>query len=427
MSLRSTTSEQLALFRYPGMRRFFWATLISNVGTWLAFVALALDVYDRTHSSVWVGALLVTETLPIALLGFLFGPLLDRLPRRSLMIGADLFRSGVFVALVFAPGAWAIIALATLAGAAAGLFNPAVYAGLPNLVEERDLAGANGLFQTTTSLTMIAGPLCGGALVAAAGPRPAYLFNAASFLFAVLLIAGVRASSLQSITAASRGYLRDLLDGAAAVFRSRALLTVFVAWNVAMIGIAAMNTAEVELVKHDFGAGDLGYGLFTAATGLGVFLGAFSAAALFRRSPFARVYALGFVLLAAGIGLVALLPPFGVAAAILVIGGVGNGLLLTANAILVQRGASDDLRGRSFTIIMSANALVLTFASLGAGLLADRAGARMVWALAAAATAVAGFIGWLLARPLASSLEAGAADRVLEPLPELSAESPLSL
>ena len=427
MSLRSITSDQFALFRYPGMRRFFWATLISNAGTWLAFVALALDVYNRTHSSVWVGALFVTETLPIALLGFLFGPLLDRLPRRSLMIGADLFRTGVFVALVFAPGAWMIIALATLAGAAAGLFNPAVYAGLPNLVEERDLAGANGLFQTTTSLTMIVGPLCGGAVVAVVGPKPAYLFNAVSFLFAALLIAGIKASSLQSITATSRGYLRDLLDGASALFRSRSLLTVFVAWNVAMIGIAAMNTAEVELVMRNFGAGDLGYGVFTAATGLGVFLGAFSAQALFRRSPFARVYALGFALLAASIGLVALLPPFGLAAAILVVGGVGNGLLLTANAILVQRGASDDLRGRSFTLIMSANALVLTFASLGAGVLADRTGARLVWALAAAATALAGLIGWLLARPLSSSLEAEAADRVLEPLPELSAESPLSL
>jgi len=400
MGLRSTASEQIALFRYAGVRRLFWATLISSTGTWLAFVALAIDVYDRTHSSVWVGALLVSETLPIAMLGFLLGPLLDRLPRRSLMIGADLFRVGVFVALVFAPGAWAIVALATLAGVAAGLFTPAVYAGLPNLVEERDLAGANGLFQTATSVTMIVGPLSGGVVVAVVGPHPAYLFNAASFVFSALLIAGIRPSGLQSVTAASRGYLRDLLDGAAAVFRSRPLLTVFIAWNVAMVGIAAMNTAEVELVKHDFGAGDLGYGAFMAATGLGVFIGAFSARAVFAKRSFATAYALGFALLAVGMGLVALLPPFALAVAILLIAGTGNGLLLTANAMLVQQGASDDLRGRSFTLIMSANALVLTFASFGAGVLTDRAGAPLVWALASVATVLAGLVGWLLARPL---------------------------
>ena len=423
MSLRSTSSDQFALFRYAGVRRLFWATLISSAGTWLAFVALAFDIYDRTHSSVWVGALFVTETLPIALLGFFFGPLLDRLPRRSLMIGADLFRVVVFIALVFAPSAWAILALAMLAGIAAGLFAPAVYAGLPNLVEERDLAGTNGLFQTATSATMIFGPLFGGAIVAVVGPHPAYLFNAASFVLSALLIAGIRPSGLQSVTAASRGYLRDLLDGAAAVFRSRPLLTVFIAWNVAMVGVAAMNTAEVELVTHDFGAGALGYGVFMAATGLGVFIGAFSARAVFARTPFATAYALGFALLAVGMGLVALLPPFALAVAILLIAGTGNGLLLTANAMLVQQGTSDDLRGRSFALIMSANALVLTFSSLGAGVLTDYAGARLVWALAGAATVLAGLVGWLLARPLSPARKPGGIAVSLEPNPE----SPIGL
>jgi len=56
-------------------------------------------------------------------------------------------------------------------------------------------------------------------------------------------------------------------------------------------------------------------------------------------------------------------------------------------------------------LIMSANALVLTFASLGAGVLTDRSGARFVWALAAAATALAGLIGWLLARSLSPADE----------------------
>src|ERR1035437_6174688 len=335
MGLRSTASDQFALFRYAGVRSLFWATLISSAGTWLAFVALALDVYNRTHSSVWVGALLVTETLPIALLGFLLGPLVDRLPRRSLMIGADLSRAGVFVALVFAPSAWAIVALAMLAGIAAGLFTPAVYAGLPNLVAEHDLAGANGLFQTATSATMVVGPLCGGAIVAVLGPHPAYLLNAVSFVVSALLVVGIRPTGLQSVTAISRGYLHDLLDGAGAVFRSRPLLTVFVAWNVAMVGIAAMNTAEVELVRHDFGAGDLGYGIFMAATGLGVLIGALSPRTVFARRSFATGYALGFALLALGMGLVALLPPFALAAAILLIAGAGNGLLLTANATLI--------------------------------------------------------------------------------------------
>ncbi|MGD0272832.1 MAG: MFS transporter [Gaiellaceae bacterium] len=423
MGLRSTAAGHVALFRYPGVRRLFWATLISSTGTWLAIVALAIDVFDRTHSSVWVGALFAAETLPIALLGFLLGPLLDRLPRRSLMIGSDLFRAAVFVALVAAPNAGTIIALATLAGLATGLFTPAVYAGLPNLVEERDLAGANGLFQTAVSVTMIVGPLCGGLIVAAMSPHPAYLFNAGTFVFSALLLVGIRPSGLQSIAAVTRGYLHDLFDGAAAVFRLRPLLTVFVAWNLAMVGIAAMNTAEVDLVKHDFGAGDFGYGLFMAATGVGVFVGAFNARSVLARRRFASAYALGFSMLATGTALVALLPPFALATALLVVAGAGDGLLLTANAMLVQQGASDDLRGRSFVVIMSTNAIVLTVASIGAGVLADHMGARLVWALAGLAIAIAGLAGWLLARPLSLAGERTVIGVSLEPY----TEPPLSL
>ncbi len=425
MGIRSSSGKQLELLHNAGVRRLFWATLISTTGTWLAFVALAIDIYDRTHSSLWVGALLVTEVLPIALLGFLLGPLLDRLPRRSLMIAADLFRTVVFVALVAAPGPWSIIILATFAGVAAGLFTPAVYAGLPNLVEERDLAGVNGLFQTASSVTMIAGPLGGGVVVASAGPDPAYLVNAVSFAVSALLIYLIPRSGLQSATAVSRGYLHDLLDGASAVLRSRPLLAVFVAWNVAMIGVAAMNTAEVELVKSDFGAGDLGFGLFVSATGLGIFLGAFNARALLERRSLSTVYALGFALLASSMCLVALLPPFTLAIAFLLVGGLGNGLLLTSNAMLVQRGAADELRGRSFTLIMSSNALILTVASFGAGALTDRSSAHLIWALAGLITALAGVIGWLLVRSIDPEPQPQPlpADSTLQPY----AEPPLSL
>jgi DHA3 family macrolide efflux protein-like MFS transporter len=370
----------------------------------------------------------VTETLPIALLGYFLGPLLDRLPRRSLMIASDLFRAAVFVALVFAPGAWAIIGLAALAGLATGLFTPAVYAGLPNLVEEGDLAGANGLFQTAGSATMVIGPLGGGILVAALGPHPAYLVNTVSFVLSALLVSRIGPGGLQQpLAAPSRSYLRDLTKGTMAIVHSRPLLTVFVAWNVAMIGIAAANTAEIELVKQGFGAGDLGYGLFVASTGLGIFAGAFSARAVFAKLPFASAYALGFLVLAAGTGVVALLPPFALAVPLLIAVGCGNGLLLTANAMLVQQGAPDELRGRSFTTIMSANALVLTVASLGAGVLADHSSARLVWALAAIETAITALVAWLLARPLSVGGREGAVELAVEPLAELSTGSPLNL
>jgi MFS family permease len=71
------------------------------------------------------------------------------------------------------------------------------------------------------------------------------------------------------------------------------------------------------------------------------------------------------------------------------------------NALLVQRGAPDELRGRAFTVIMSSNYAVLGLGMVAAGWLTDALGARWVWGIAAAVTAVAALTGATLARGIA--------------------------
>src|SRR5581483_5424397 len=102
------------LRRAPSYRTLFLATVASGVGTWVAVIALTVDVYDRTHSAKWVSALLIADFLPAVAIGILGGPLVDRLPRRQLLIAADLVRCGVFAALPFAGSAGAIVALAAV-------------------------------------------------------------------------------------------------------------------------------------------------------------------------------------------------------------------------------------------------------------------------------------------------------------------------
>src|SRR5205823_5238418 len=126
----------------------FVSTLASGLGTWIAVIALTIDVFDRTHSAKWVSALLIADFLPAIAVGLLAGPLVDRLPRKLLLIGADLARFGVFVALPFAGSAGVIVGLAAVAGLATGFFRPASYAGLPNLVTDGDLPAANSLLRT---------------------------------------------------------------------------------------------------------------------------------------------------------------------------------------------------------------------------------------------------------------------------------------
>src|SRR5438874_8805585 len=104
--VRPSPRRQLELFkRSPSFGLLLLASLGSGLGTWLAFVALTVDVFDRTHSGPWVSALLIADFLPTIAIGLFFGPLLDRLSRRGLLVAADLARFGVFCALPFATSA----------------------------------------------------------------------------------------------------------------------------------------------------------------------------------------------------------------------------------------------------------------------------------------------------------------------------------
>jgi MFS family permease len=389
--------------RVPSFRLLFLATLASGFGTWLAFVGLAIDVKDRTDSGPWVSALLIADVLPAVVIGLLAGPLVDRLSRKGLMIGADLLRAAIFALLPFAGSVGVIVALAALAGVGTGLFRPAVYAGLPNLVEDEDLPRANGLIQGVENLAWAVGPLLGGLLVAASGPDLAYWVNAGTFLVSALLLSGIPGRVLQAGTAESQGHWRDLLEGFTFVLRTPALVTVLVVWSVFMLASAGINVGEVFLAKDTFDAGDFGFGLLVGATGLGLVLGSLAAGSLLDRHPLARVYPGSIFLVALAVAGGALAPNVWVAAVCVLVVGAANGVAVVCNALLVQRGSPDALRGRAFTVLMSSSFAVLALGLLVAGPLTDAIGPRWVWGAAAALAGVSAGLALVLTRRAVAS------------------------
>ena len=385
------------LERAAGYRLLFLATLASSVGSWLALVALVIDISDRTGDARWVSALLIADFAPIVVIGLLAAPLVDRISRRGILVASDLARAALFCILPFADSAPAIVLLALAVGVATSLFRPAVYAGLPNLVSDRDLPQANGLLQTADNLTWAIGALAGGALVAASGPDAAYWFNAATFVVSALLVLRIRAN-LQEERAESEGHLRDLVAGFALAVRSRPLFTVLIAWSIVMFANAAVNVAEVFLAREVFDAGDFGYGFLVAATAVGLVAGSLAGGGMIDREGMRVPYALAIALMGFGLAAAAVSPNVWVAAAFVVVSGFGNGVAVVCNAVLVQRGAPDHLRGRAFTVVMSTGYAVLGLGMVAAGPITNVYGARIAWGIAAALCAVAALLGFVLLR-----------------------------
>ena len=377
----------------------------STLGTLMATLALVVDVKNRTNSGPWVSALLIAQFLPSIAVGLLFAPLLDRLSRRGTMIAADLARAGIFVGLAFTSRPATIVALAGVAGLATGFFRPAAYAGLPNLVSSEDLSAANSLLQTAENISWAVGPVIGGILVSASGPHLAYWINAGSFVVSAVLLAGIPARMLQAAAAASRGHLHDLRDGLAFVLRTQALRAVLIAWSVALVSFAAVNTTEVFLAKDSFNAGDFGYGLIYGASGLGLAIGSLMGGRWVERRAVRDVYTAAIIVNAIGFATAAISPNVWVASACCLLGGIGNGSALLCNALFVQRAAPDEIRGRAFTVIMTVNYVAFGGGFIAGGLLRDAYGPRWVWGLSAILLAVAGVVAFALTRGVPSTAQ----------------------
>ena len=411
------SSSRLDLLRRsPSFAYLFLATAGSSFGTYLAAVALTVSVYDATESGSWVAALLIADFLPIVLIGLLLGPLVDRLSRRRLMIVSDLVRFGVFAALPFVDQPAAIVGLAACSGVATGFFHPAANAGLPNLVEDEDLTNANSLLQTVETLAMMAGPVLAGLMLTVWPPSVPYAVNAVTFLISAAFVMRIPESKLRSEESVTQGHWRDVADGIRLVLTSLPLRTVLVTWNVVVVGSAAVNVAEVVFAKDDLDAGNIGFGVLVAASGVGLALGSFLAAPALGSVGLRRHYVGSIVLMGVGWGGAAIVGTIWLAVPCVIGGAAGNGAAAVCNRLLVQRGAPDQYRGRALATIMSSNYAVVGIAMAVAGVLTDVFGARAIWLAAGAIFLLGALVGLVMTRwlPVRSEEERAAIEQSAE-------------
>jgi MFS family permease len=174
----------------PAFRRLWWGLGISNLGSQLTIVAVGLQVYAISGSTLSVGILGICALVPLIALGLYGGALLDAYDRRTVGLLSAIALFAVTAAL--AAQAWLDIDSVTLLyllvgmqSAAFAINNPARTAIIPRLLEPRLLPAANVLTTTAWNIALTAGPLVGALLVAAFGFAAAYTVDVIMFTAAV--------------------------------------------------------------------------------------------------------------------------------------------------------------------------------------------------------------------------------------------------
>ncbi|MFD2027502.1 MFS transporter [Promicromonospora aerolata] len=171
-------------------RRLWFGLSISNIGTQVTIVAVGLQVYALTGSTLAVGLLGLFTLVPLVALGLYGGALVDHYDRRkvSLVSSAVLW---VVVAAIAAQ-AWLglesvplLYGLVAVQSAAFAINNPARSAIIPRLLPKELMPAANALTTLSMNVAMTGGPLIGALLVAQLGYAGAYTLDMVLFLAAL--------------------------------------------------------------------------------------------------------------------------------------------------------------------------------------------------------------------------------------------------
>ena len=274
----------MRLLRQADFARYSLAMFLSLIGTWASAVALAIRMYDDTHSALWVGAISVVDLGPMALFGLLFGARIRRLRPYTTMIGADVLRGCVFIAMIFVREPIVVIMLALIVGVSSGLFRPMMYGRLADIVDESDIDEATGIQGASETGGFLGGYAIAGALLPVLGSGPMFGLNAASFFASAFLLAGI--GRLRAIPATrDLDTSRSLRTAIGYVRESRLVLSAFVGWIVAGVGIGMINAIEVVLARDQYGASRRETAFLFMLAALGGVVGALYAARASRHYP----------------------------------------------------------------------------------------------------------------------------------------------
>src|SRR4051812_21191723 len=203
-------------------RLLYIGQTISQLGDWFNAVAIFALLLDLTGSATAVAWMMIVQFLPVAAIGPLAGVVVDRVDRRRLMIGTDLLRGTLILALLLihrADQVWiAYVVMAVIVGAQA-FFEPARTATIPNITSAEELLPANALSSATWSAMLALGASIGGVVTALAGRNVAFVVNAVSFFASAFFIAETRYDSTPRPAPRAAGWLAltgitDLVEGA---------------------------------------------------------------------------------------------------------------------------------------------------------------------------------------------------------------------
>lgn len=383
------------LWRHPGFIRLWAGQTISVFGSLTTRVALPFTAIIYLDARPFEVALLTSADVMAGILfGLLAGVWVDRLPRRPIMIAADLGRASIIGSIPLAAVAGRLTieqlyVVAFSAGVLTMFFDVAYQSYLPTLVKTEELVEGNSKLAASASVAEFGAFSAGGWLVQLVTGPGAMLVDAVSFVVSAVSLGMIRQKEPPPILGAGRASVRDeIVDGLLTVARDGVLRTVAVSWISLSFASGTFAGIFVLFVTRDLGFSPGVQGVIYGVGGMTSLFGALAADQARRSLGVGGAMAAGLLLGSAGVLSIVVSPRVSAVAVVLlvsqqVISDPGWTIYEINQISLRQAMAPPQMLGRVNAGVRFAGLIAMLTGSLLAAALAGPIGARGVLALGA--------------------------------------------
>ncbi|PRX39617.1 MFS-type transporter involved in bile tolerance (Atg22 family) [Planifilum fimeticola] len=363
------------LKREKPFRLLVGAGFIGGVGSYFFNVAVLGHLLQITGTPLAVGFTLALRVLPYLLFGSLAGWMADKIPRKRIMIAADLLRALLALSLVAISSpdhVWIIYAVTFAIAICNAFHTPASNASVPLLVKEKHLLVANALDQTVLGSVLVVGSVSGGIISAAWGTDIAFVLNACAFFTSALMTGKIvypppEGEGRPRAVASSQEGKSAWREIAAFIAASR-LLRILLAFAILVpLADGILNVLISVYAFQVFDMGNTGTGILYGALGTGLMLGGALAQRLsknIRTTIAAALFAEGFCRMLASQS-----TAFPIAVFLFVLVATAAGIGNACTETLIMRVVPSDRLGRVYGFLSSLQNGVFGAALMGAGAL----------------------------------------------------------
>ncbi|MDA0271286.1 MAG: MFS transporter, partial [Chloroflexi bacterium] len=339
--------QAVGALAYRDYRRFAASLLLTSLGVQLVQTAILWQVYELTGSALLLGLTGLARAAPHMVLSLVGGVVADRFNRVRL-IQAGQLTNGILIAALAAltilgsVEVWHLYVVTFLNSAFSAITNPARTALIPSLVPRDRLVNAVALNATIGQASQIVGPALAGVTIAFMGLGPTYVINGAVYVAAMIVIFGIQTPMARPSVLETPW--ESFMEGLNFVRQKPVIISLLLL----DLGetIFGSYRALLPIIADNLGVGATGYGLLSAAPGVGALAGAAFILGLGDMRYKGLYTVFGVLAYCVALAMLAVSPWFWLAIIASVLLGATNSIQMIPRNTVILAISPDALRGR---------------------------------------------------------------------------------